>query len=91
MLLATSTDGSRRRRTRDTQPWQERERLLDTGRIHLGWICGLLYAWKADQQYPKVELLAAPVMRDPRYRDQAVYYSDIIVHRDSPYFSFDDL
>jgi phosphonate transport system substrate-binding protein len=72
-------------------PWQERERLLDAGGIHLGWICGLLYVWKADQPDPHLELLAAPVMPDPRYQDRPVYYSDIVVGRDSPYNSFADL
>lgn len=71
--------------------WQERERLLDIGQIHLGWICGLLYVWKADQPDPHLELLAAPVMGDPRYQDRPVYYSDIVVGRDSPYNSFADL
>ncbi|MGD2050683.1 MAG: PhnD/SsuA/transferrin family substrate-binding protein [Chloroflexota bacterium] len=72
-------------------PWQERERLLDSGNIHLGWICGLLYVRKSDQPKPNFELLAAPVMRAPRYQDRPVYYSDIIVGRDSPYDSFADL
>ncbi|HCB49053.1 MAG TPA: phosphate ABC transporter substrate-binding protein [Chloroflexi bacterium] len=72
-------------------PWQERERLLDTGQIHLGWICGLLYVWKAGQRNPHLELLAAPVMRDPRYQGRPVYFSDIIVRQDSPYTSFSDL
>jgi phosphonate transport system substrate-binding protein len=71
--------------------WQERKRLLDCGQIQLGWICGLLYAMKADQHDPQIELLAAPVMRDPRYQGQPVYYSDVIVQRDSPFNSFDDL
>ncbi|UCG25038.1 MAG: PhnD/SsuA/transferrin family substrate-binding protein [Chloroflexota bacterium] len=71
--------------------WQERKRLLDSGQIQLGWICGLLYAMKAEQHDPQLELLAAPVMRDPRYQGQPVYYSDVIVQRDSPFNSFDDL
>jgi phosphonate transport system substrate-binding protein len=71
--------------------WQERKRLLDNGQIQLGWICGLLYVMKADQHDPQLELLAAPVMRDPRYQGQPVYYSDVIVQRDSPFNSFDDL
>jgi phosphonate transport system substrate-binding protein len=33
-------------------PWQERERLLDAGQIHVGWICGLPYVRKADQDRP---------------------------------------
>ncbi len=71
--------------------WQERERLLDAGQIHLGWICGLLYVRKANQRNPQLELLAAPIMRDPRYRGRPVYFSDIVVRRDSPYSSFSDL
>lgn len=71
--------------------WQERERLLDSGKIHLGWICGLLYVMKVNQPDPKVELLAAPVIRDPRYQGRPLYYSDIVVRRDSPYTSFSDL
>lgn len=71
--------------------WQERERLLDTGQIHLGWICGLQYVLKADQHNPYLELLASPVMRDPRYQDRPVYFSDVVVRRDSPYSSFADL
>jgi phosphonate transport system substrate-binding protein len=72
-------------------PWQERERLLDAGRIHVGWICGLPYVWKADQPRPAVELLVAPVMRAPRYQDRPIYFSDVVVHRDSRYHAFDDL
>ncbi len=43
--------------------WQEREQLLDTGQVHVGWICGLPYVWKADEEHPNVELVAAPVMQ----------------------------
>ena len=72
-------------------PWQEREQLLDSGQVHLGWICGLLYAWKASQPEAPVRLLAAPVPVAPRYRQRPVYYSDLVVRRASPYRSFADL
>ncbi|HZS07601.1 MAG TPA: PhnD/SsuA/transferrin family substrate-binding protein [Blastocatellia bacterium] len=72
-------------------PWQERERLLDAGEIHLCWICGLPYIWKADRPDSPIELLAAPVMRGERYRQRPVYFSDIVVHRDSNFRSFADL
>lgn len=75
----------------DNIPWQEREHLLDTQEAHLGWICGLPYIWKADQEHPHVELVAAPVMQNPRYQQQPIYYSDVIVHKDSDYYRFDDL
>ena len=71
--------------------WQEREEWLDAGKAHVGWICGLPYVWKADHEQPPVELVAAPVMQHPRYQGRPVYYSDVIVHRDSEYRDFADL
>jgi phosphonate transport system substrate-binding protein len=75
----------------DDLPWQEREQLLDDGRIQVGWMCGLLYTWKSQQENNQLALLAAPVMKGARYQGQPVYFSDIIVRGDSPYFTFDDL
>jgi phosphonate transport system substrate-binding protein len=85
----------------DDIPWQERERGLDQGQIHIGWICGLLYVWKymersrhshrSNHPHRLVELLAAPVMCGKRYEDQPVYFSDVIVRQDSPFQSFEDL
>ena len=75
----------------DCIPWQERERELDAGRIHLCWICGLPYVRKADAVPPQVEACVAPVMALPRYAGAPVYYSDIVVRRDSPYREFADL
>jgi phosphonate transport system substrate-binding protein len=64
---------------------------LDLGLVEIGWICGLPYIWKAEQNPPRIELLAAPVMQGERYQDKPVYYSDVIVHRDSQIFSFMEL
>ena len=72
-------------------PWQEREHLLDTQQAQLGWICGLPYIWKADQEPSSIELVAAPVMRHPRYQQRPIYYSDVIVNRDSDYYNFANL
>jgi phosphonate transport system substrate-binding protein len=71
-------------------PWQERERLLDLGEIHVCWICGLPYVKKSIRE-SAVQLLAAPVMTDPRYAGLPVYYSDIVVHAESSLRSFSDL
>ena len=38
-----------------------------------------------------LELLAAPVMQGERYRGRPVYFSDVVVRRDSSFQSFDDL
>jgi len=75
----------------DGIPWEEREALLDAGRIHVCWICGLPYAWKADAANAAVEPCAVPVMRGARYADRPVYFSDVVVHRASTYSSFADL
>lgn len=72
-------------------PWEERERLLDRGDIHVCWICGLPYVRKNDAEEKAVELLAAPVMKHPRYDGKPVYFSDVVVRHDSSLQSFEDL
>jgi phosphonate transport system substrate-binding protein len=71
--------------------WQAREQQLDQGDIQVGWICGFPYIDKADQITPTVELLVAPVMRGDRYQGRPVYFSDVVVHRDSSFRTFVDL
>ncbi len=71
--------------------WQDRERLLDSGTIQIAWICGLPYTVKADQAVPVIELLVAPVMEGERYEDRLIYFSDVVVRRDSPFQTFVDL
>ena len=71
--------------------WEESDRLLDEGHIDIGWICGWPYVRKMRRQRPNLELLAAPVIAGARYGDQPVYFSDVIVRRDSPYQTFADL
>ena len=75
----------------DGVPWQERLREFDAGRIHVCWMCGLPYVWRADRPDPSLELLAAPVPAEPRYAGRAVYYSDVVVRRESPWRSFAEL
>lgn len=71
--------------------WQERERLLDSGEIHIGWICGLLYTWMVSQPQCPLKLLAAPLVSGDRYLGKPVYYSDVIVHRRSRVRTFGQL
>jgi phosphonate transport system substrate-binding protein len=75
----------------ESVPWQERERMLDRGEVELGVICGLPYARKADRAGRHLELLAAPVMQGAQYRGRPVYFSDVVVHRESAFRSFADL
>ena len=72
-------------------PWQERDRLLDAGQIDLCWICGLPYVRKADRNASQIELLAAPVMQGERYQNRPIYYSDVVVHRNSRFETLADL
>ena len=72
-------------------PWQRRERLLDDGSIHAGWICGLPYVLKTERSCPRIELLAAPVMAEARYANCPVYFSDIVVRHDNRARSFEEL
>ena len=71
--------------------WQERERLLLLGEIHVCWICGLAYVRESNRQDRLIELLVAPVRRHPRYHAKPIYYSDVIVRADSSFHCFDDL
>jgi len=75
----------------ESVPWQERERLLDEGQVHVAFICGLPYVHKVDRVDSTIELLAAPVMQGARYEGRPIYFSDVVVRRDSPFESFADL
>jgi len=75
----------------DGIPWEQRLREFDAGRIHVGWLCGLPYTWRADQTHPPLTLLAAPVPAGSRYEDQPKYFSDVVVRRDRPWTSFAQL
>jgi phosphonate transport system substrate-binding protein len=57
----------------------------------LGVICGLPYVWLADLHPPAVEPLAAPVLIGDRYGGRPVYYSDVIVRRESPITCLEEL
>jgi phosphonate transport system substrate-binding protein len=72
-------------------PWQERERLFDAGEIHVLWLCGLPYVHKADLRESAMELLAVPIPAGPRYQGRAIYFSDVIVRKQSPFQTFAEL
>jgi phosphonate transport system substrate-binding protein len=54
-------------------------------------VCSLPYVTFEAQGRAPAEPVAAPVLRGERYGGRPVYFSDVIVHRDSPYRSFLDL
>jgi phosphonate transport system substrate-binding protein len=57
----------------------------------IGFLCGLQYVHMKNRPVCPIELLVAPVLQGQRYQHRPIYYSDIIVHSDSPYTCFDDL
>ncbi len=56
------------------------------GRFLAAWVCGIVYV-----RQPDLDLLAAPVMRGQRYGGKAVYFSDLIVRRESRFSRLPDL
>jgi len=66
------------------------EQLLD-GSVDVAFLCGLPYVRLCQERPGAVRPLAAPVIDEPRSHDRPVYFSDVIVRRDSPYRSFADL
>jgi phosphonate transport system substrate-binding protein len=57
----------------------------------VAFVCSLPYVLMTRRPNSPVEPLAAPVLCGDRYNGQPVYYSDVIVRRDSPFRSFADL
>ena len=65
--------------------------MLEAGAVEYGFICGYPYILAHDQPVPKVELVAAPVPKDPRYLHRPIYFSDLVVRQDSPFKTLRDL
>lgn len=65
--------------------------MFDSGIADLGFVCGLPYILKHDVRQPNIELLLAPVMKDKKYKDKPVYFSYVIVRKDSKLNSIADL
>lgn len=58
----------------------------------VGFMCAPPFIWLADLVRSPVELLGvAPVFDDPRTGGEPVYFSDMIVHRQSPFGGFGEL
>jgi len=58
--------------------------MLESGSLDFAWICGLPYVQKREPEF--IKLISVPI-----YQGKPLYHSFIIVHKDSPYQSFDDL
>ena len=66
------------------------EQLVD-GSVDVAFLCGLPYVRLVGERPGMLRPLAAPVLDDARCQDRPVYFSDVIVRRDSPFRSFGDL
>lgn len=75
----------------DALLWQERQQQIERGAVDIAAVCGAVYVRLVDDANLPVQLLAAPVMRGARYGNQPVYFSDVVVRRDSAYQRFADL
>ncbi len=62
-----------------------------TGNVDAGFLCGLLYTKAAHRPHCPVELLAAPVLQPQRYKGKPIYFSDVVVRKQSPIESLNDL
>lgn len=67
--------------------WRSREADLLAGRAHVGFVCSIPYVRHPD----RLQVLAAPVMAGSRYGGRPVYFSDVLVRRDSGFRCFEDL
>jgi phosphonate transport system substrate-binding protein len=59
----------------------------------LAYICGLPYIHYTRPRLAAspIEALVAPVLKGERFQNRPIYYSDVIVHHDSPFQAFADL
>lgn len=64
---------------------------LRDGSVDVAFLCGLPYVRLRAERSGMLYPLAAPILDEARYQDRPVYFSDVIVHRDSPFRSFGDL
>ena len=65
--------------------------MLNSGMVDIGFICGLPYIMNRDEPQSNIDLLLAPVMKNAKYKDKPIYYSYMIVHKDSKLDSFSAL
>lgn len=68
------------------------ENPFSTGEADVGFMCLPSFFWLRELEEPPVELLpSAPVFQDSRTSGRTIYFSEMIVRRESPVGSFLDL
>jgi phosphonate transport system substrate-binding protein len=78
--------------SRASGPVRGADNPFSRGEMDVGFMCAPSFFWLREREEPPVELLpAAPVFRDGRARGLPVYFSEVIVNRESPVESFPGL
>ena len=78
--------------SRVSGPMRGAENPFSEGAADVGFMCAPSFLWLLEHETPPVELLpAAPVFRDGRAPGRPVYFSELVVRRDSLAESFLDL
>jgi phosphonate transport system substrate-binding protein len=72
-------------------PWQARQHRFERGEVEVAFACGVYYTRQVDEGGRPLALLAAPVPAAARYQDRPVYFSDVVVRRNSRFRSFEQL
>jgi phosphonate transport system substrate-binding protein len=57
----------------------------------VSFVCGLAYIEMCGPGRLPLVPIAAPILAGPRYRSRPIYFSDVIVRRDSRFYTFADL
>src|SRR5579863_8871089 len=61
------------------------------GQTDMAFLCGLLYVHMTRRPGCPIEVLAAPVVQGQRYPGRPIYFSDVVVRRESHYVTFENL
>ncbi len=78
--------------SRVSGPMRGADNPFSRGEVDVGFMCAPSFFWLRELEEPPVELLpAAPVFRDGRSRGLPVYFSEVIVRRESPVWTFSGL
>ena len=64
---------------------------FSNGQTDVAFLCGLLFVHMARGSNCPIETIAAPVVQGKRYQGQPIYFSDVVVRRESAYSAFADL
>jgi phosphonate transport system substrate-binding protein len=65
--------------------------MLKTGDVEFGFVCACPDIVAPGNPNPAIEILAGPIIKNPRYGGKPVFFSDLIVRKDSSFKSLQEL